>query len=69
MKNINEIPEIEVFLGSNLNCSTRVFTWGLANDHDICKKYEKPAKHILSNLISNTKNLKKYNIKSVRAGR
>ena len=40
-KNINEKPEIEVFLGSNLNFTSRVFTWGLANDNNICKKKKK----------------------------
>ena len=48
-KNINEIG---FFLDSNLNFTIRVFTWGLTNDLHLCKKYEKPAKHvILSNLI------------------
>ena len=32
IKNLNEIHEIEVFLGSNLNFIIRVFTWGLSND-------------------------------------
>ena len=38
IKNVNEIPEIEVCLGSNLNFTIRVLTWGLANDDNICKK-------------------------------
>ena len=44
IKNVNEIPEIEVCLGSNLNFTIRVLTWGLANDviyandYNICKK-------------------------------
>ena len=51
-KNIHEIPEIGVFLDSNLNFTIGVFTLGLANDLHICKKkYEKRSKHILSNLI------------------
>ena len=29
------MPEIEVFLGSNLNFIIRVFTWDLANDDNI----------------------------------
>ena len=46
------IHEIRVFFGSNLNFTIRVLTWGLANGLHICKKYEKPAIHIiLSNLI------------------
>ena len=36
--NVNEIPEIEVFLGSNMNFTIRVFTWDLANDDNVCKK-------------------------------
>ena len=48
-KNINEIG---VFLDGNLNFTIRVFTWGLPNDLHLCKKDEKPVKHIiLSNLI------------------
>ena len=46
-KNVNEIPKIEVFLGSNMNFTIRVFTWDLANDDNICEK------SILSNLINN----------------
>ena len=50
--NGKNIHQIGVFLDSNLNFTIRVFTWGLANDLYICKKYEKPAKNIyLSNLI------------------
>ena len=29
---------LKFFLGSNLNFAFRVFTWGIANDVDICKK-------------------------------
>ena len=51
-KNVHEIPEIEVFLDSNLDLKIRVFTWGLVSDLYICKKYEKSAKYIIpSNLI------------------
>ena len=58
-KNIHEIPETEVFHDSKLNVTIRVFTWGPANDHDVCKKYEKPVEHIiLSTLINNTIELK-----------
>ena len=50
--NGKNIHEIRIFLDSNLNFTIRLFTWGLAYDLHICKKYEKPAKHIfLSNLI------------------
>ena len=38
IKSINEIHEIEVFLGSNLNFIIKVFTWGLENDDSIYKK-------------------------------
>ena len=49
---LNEKKHSRVFLVSNLNFTIRVFTCGLANDLHICKKYEKPAKHIiLSNLM------------------
>ena len=37
-KNVNEIIEIEVFLGSNENFTIRVFTWGLTNDENIINK-------------------------------
>ena len=37
-KSIREIPEIGVFLDSNLNFTIRVFTWGLENDLHICKR-------------------------------
>ena len=58
-KNVHEIPEIEVLLNSYLHLKIRVFTWGQTNDHGICKKYEKPAKHIiLSYFMSNTISLK-----------
>ena len=33
------MPEIKVFLGSNLNFAIRVFTLGLINDGNICKKF------------------------------
>ena len=42
-KRYNEMPEIEVFLGSSLNFTTRVFTWSLANDLNLRQKYDKPA--------------------------
>ena len=59
MKNCYKIPEVEVFLGSNLNFTLRIFTWGPAKDHDKCKKDDEVAKHInLSNIIINTINLK-----------
>ena len=45
-----------------MNFTIRVFTWGLANDHDICKNYEKLAKHWFCLILSR----KKYNIKSAR---
>ena len=45
ISNVNETTEIEVFLGSSLNFTIRVFNWGLANDHDICKKIDEPEKH------------------------
>ena len=35
-KNVNEIPENEVFLGNNLNFTIRVLTWGVGNDDNIC---------------------------------
>ena len=38
IKNVDEIHEIEVFLGSNLNFTIRIFTWGLANYDNIYKK-------------------------------
>ena len=48
-----ETGEIKVSINSNLNFTMWVFTWGLANDHDIHKKYETIAKSsTLSNLIS-----------------
>ena len=54
-KSFSETP----FPGSNLNFTIRVFTWGLANNHDICERYAKPAKNIiLSNLILDIINLK-----------
>ena len=60
--NGKNVDRKNVFLGSNLD-----FTWGLGNDHDIGKKYEKTAKHnILFNFINNTRNLKSCIIKSMR---
>lgn len=51
-KNVHVTPEIEVLLDGNLNFAIKVFTWGLANNHGTCKKYEKLAEHIiLSNSI------------------
>ena len=44
-KSIYKIPKMWVFRDSNLNFTRRVFTWGLANDLHMCKKYEKTAKH------------------------
>ena len=35
IKNVNEMPEIEVFLGTNLNFTIRLFTWCLANNDNI----------------------------------
>ena len=50
--NGKNIHEIGVFLDSNLTFTIMVFIWGLADDLHICRKHEKPAKHIiLSNLI------------------
>ena len=44
--NGKHIHEVEFFL------IVRALIWDLANDLHICKKYEKPTKHvILSNLI------------------
>ena len=51
IKNVNEIPDIEVFLGSNLNFTNRVFHWDLANDDNISKN------NILPNLINSKINL------------
>ena len=51
IKNVNEIPDIEVFLGSNLNFTNRVFPWDLANDDNISKN------NILPNLINSKINL------------
>ena len=39
--------EIGAFLDSNLSFTIRIFTLDLANDLHICKKYEKPAKHVI----------------------
>ena len=53
------MPEIEVFLGSNLKVYNQSFYWGSNQYHDWCKKYDESAKYsILSNLINNTINLK-----------
>ena len=32
------MPEIKVFLGSNLNFTIRVLTWDLVNDDNACRK-------------------------------
>ena len=40
----------EVFLGSNLNFTIRLFTWGLANDDNIWK--EKHSVHLVNNTIN-----------------
>ena len=39
-KNIHYTSEIKIFINSNLNFTMWVFAWGLANDHDVHKKYE-----------------------------
>ena len=36
---------------NNLNFTMWVFAWGLANDHDINKKYEKIAKYITLSIL------------------
>ena len=41
-KILHGIPEIWFFLDSNLDSRVKVFTWGVANDFDICKKTWKP---------------------------
>ena len=38
--------EIGVFIDSGLSFTIRIFTWGPENHCHICKKYEKPAKHV-----------------------
>ena len=38
IKNVDEFIEIEFFLGSNVNFTIRVFTWGLTNDDNIIYK-------------------------------
>ena len=48
-ENVNEIREIQVFLGSNLNFTVWDFTWSLAN-------YNVYKKNIPSNLINNKVN-------------
>ena len=45
-KNIHEILVIGVFVDSNLNFTIRIFTFGVTNDLQTCKKYAKPAKLI-----------------------
>ena len=37
IKNVNEIPKIEVFIGSFLNFTIMGFTWCLANNDNIYK--------------------------------
>lgn len=50
--NRKNIHKIGVFLDTYLNFTIRIFTWDLVSNLHICKKFEKPAKHItLSNLI------------------
>ena len=46
-KNLHEVPDIVVFVGSNLNFTVRIFALGLAHDLDIYKKSEKPANYII----------------------
>ena len=57
IKNVNEIPDIEVFLGDNLNFTIRVFPWDLANDDNISTNNILPnltnSKINLNNTISN----------------
>lgn len=50
-KNVHVKHKVKVFLDSNLNFAIKVFTWGQANNHGICKKYEKLAEHIILILI------------------
>ena len=50
-KNINDTSEIKVSINSNLNFTMWVFALGLANDHNIYKKYEKIAKHITLSIL------------------
>ena len=40
IKQWKRYPELGFFLDNNLRFTTSVFTWGLANDLHICKKYE-----------------------------
>ena len=54
-KDVYEVPEIDIFPESNLNFAIIVFT---TDDLHICKKHEKPTKHILSIFIINTINFK-----------
>lgn len=44
--NIRVIPDIKVFVNSNLNFTIRICACCLAYEHDTNKKYEKPAKHL-----------------------
>ena len=44
--NGKKIHQITAFLDNNLNFTIRVFTWSLANDLHICKKYEKSARAV-----------------------
>ena len=37
-KNVHEVPEVEIFLNINLNFTISVFTQGLTNDYNTCKK-------------------------------
>ena len=51
MGKIHEVSESGTFLDRNLNFRIKVFTWSLANDLHICKKYKKVTEHTVSNLI------------------
>ena len=57
-----KILRLEFFLTGSLNLTLRILTWRIANDLHKCKKYEKPAKHVI--LIWSKK---QYNVKSVWA--
>ena len=50
-KNIYDTSEIKVSINSSLNFTLWVFALGLANDHDIHKKYEKIEKHITLSIL------------------
>ena len=57
---IHIIPEIDIFIDSDLNFTIRVFAWCLEKDHEIYKKFDKSVKKItLSNLI---KEIAQYHI-------